>query len=68
MYEIVFDVPLSNQNPGAAPVFSIRVYCIFISCHLCPPKFLYVADPMDRDVLVDIVYNPENDKMQYLQN
>ena len=43
MYEIFSDVSHSNQNPGAAPVYSI--YCIFISCHLCP-QFLYVADPM----------------------
>ena len=35
----------SNQNPGAAPVYSIyTVY--FISCHLCPPQFLFVADLM----------------------
>ena len=33
-----------NQNSGAAPVYSI--YTIYLCCHLCPPKFLYVADPV----------------------
>ena len=46
MYEIFSDVTPSNQNSGAAPVYNI--YCIFISCHLPLPQFLYVADPMHQ--------------------
>ena len=42
MYEIVFWCSPSNQNPGAAPVYSILVYCIFISCHLCPHFQIFI--------------------------
>ena len=52
MYKIVLDVFPSNQNYGAAPVYSI--YCIQDCAPF--PKFLYVADFMFR-LMVDI-FNP----------
>ena len=50
MYEIFSDVTPPHQNSGAAPVYSI--YTVYLCCHLCPPKFLYVADP----VVCSIIY------------
>ena len=48
MYEIFSDVP-PNQNSGAAPAYSILYilysYIYVVTC-APPPKFLYVADPM----------------------
>ena len=52
MYEIVFDVSPSNQNPGAAPVYSMYIYSIFMLSLVPPPQFLYVADPMCTSTLI----------------
>ena len=44
MYEIFTDVPPTKiLAPPLYTVYTVRVY---LCCHLCPPKFLYVADPM----------------------
>ena len=45
MYEMFFDV--ITQIKILEPVYSIYTVRVFVTCHLFPPpKYLYVADPM----------------------
>ena len=39
----------------APPLYTVlSIYTVYLCCHLCPPKFLYVADPMEHPRLSDL--------------
>ena len=60
MYKNFFDVFPSNQDPGAAPVYS-TVYTVYLSVVTCaPPKFLYVADPVTQILVLITVKQTGN--------
>ena len=68
------DVLPSNQNPGAAPVYS--TYCIFSSCHLCPFKFYTWRTPcyatffyLMRVIKLNLIYSTYwNSKLHWMSH
>ena len=66
MYEIFYDVP-PNQNSGAAPAYSIGVYCIYCTrifmLSLVPPPQIFIrGGPHVTRILLYLILSISNDR------